>query len=134
MLMGGEMDCFVKISTDGKAVISKAIGEFDKVSYQLIRGKIVESVKNSDAKQILLDIRQAVIAASVIDIYHVTTSSIDMFPAGFRYAIVYSDRTITEENARFGETVARNRGALVKIFRDLSEAKKWLSIPEMECE
>jgi len=127
-----EMDCFVKVSADGKAVISRAVGVLNTASYQLMRSKIVESVKNSNAKQILVDMRQAVVSASVIEIYHVATASIEMFPAGFRYAIVYSDKTITEENARFGETVARNRGALVKIFRDLSDAKKWLAIPEME--
>lgn len=128
------MDCFVKVSSDGKTIICIAEGQLDNADYSLMRNKIVDAVKRCHARHILLDIRQAIVAASVTEIYQATASSIQMFPLGFKYAIVYSEKTMPEENAIFGETVARNRGGLVKIFKDISEAKRWLAIPEIEYE
>jgi hypothetical protein len=128
------MECFMKISSDGKVLIAKAIGALDEAAYLMMRSKIVDSIKNCTAKNILLDIRHAIVAASVVEIYHIVASSVKMFPMGFKYAIVYSDKTISEENAKFGETVARNRGGQLFVFKDISEAKEWLAIPEVEIE
>jgi hypothetical protein len=41
---------------------------------------------------------------------------------------------VSEENAKFGETVARNRGGQLLIFKYISKAKKWLDIHEIESE
>jgi hypothetical protein len=128
------MECFAKVSSDGKAIISKAVGKLDEKTYLLLRNKIADLIKNTNAKHILVDISHAIVAASVMQIYQIAASSLRMFPIGFKYAIVYSEKTMTEENAIFGETVARNRGGLVKVFRDISEAKKWLAITEIESE
>jgi hypothetical protein len=125
------MDCFVKVSSDGKALISTAVGEFDEAAYLLMQSKIVDSIKSCNAKNILIDIRRAVVHASVMEIYQFASSSVKIFPLGYRYAIVYSEKTMSEEDVKFGETVALNRGGLVKVFRNISKAKKWLALLEI---
>jgi hypothetical protein len=128
------MEHFIKVRSHGKALIATAVGEVNEAVYLLMRQEIVESIKTCDAKHILIDIRNAIVHASVMEIYQFTESSLEMFPLGFRYAIVYSEKTMSDEDAIFGETVARNRGAQVQVFRDVSKAKKWLAISEIEYE
>jgi hypothetical protein len=128
------MEHFIKVSPQGKALIATAVGELNETAYLLIRKEIVDSIKICNAKHILIDIRNAIVHASVMEIYQFAESSLKMFPLGFRYAVVYSEKTMSEEDAKFGETVARNRGGQVQVFKDVSEAKKWLAIAEIEHE
>jgi hypothetical protein len=128
------MDHLIKISSDGMTIIANADGKLDETAYLLIRNKIVELIKNCNAKNMLLDIRNAVVKASVMEIYSVASSSVEMFPLGFRYAIVYSEITMSEKDALFGETVVRNRGGQLKVFKDISEAHEWLAISNPQSE
>lgn len=128
------MEHFIKVSPHGKALIATAVGELNETAYLLMRKEIVDSIKICNAKHILIDIRNAIVHASVMEIYQFAESSLKMFPLGFRYAVVFSEKTMSEEDAKFGETVARNRGGQVQVFKDVSEAKKWLAIAEIEHE
>jgi len=128
------MEHFIKVSSHGKAIIATAVGELNEAVYLLMRKEIVDSIKTCNAKHILIDIRNAIVHASVMEIYQFAESSLKMFPLGFRYAVVYSEKTMSEDDAKFGETVALNRGGQVQVFRDISKAKKWLAISEIEYE
>jgi hypothetical protein len=70
----------MKVSSLGKALIATAVGELNEAAYLLIRSKIVESVKICGAKHILIDIRNAIVHTSVMEIYQVATSSAKIFP------------------------------------------------------
>ena len=126
------MEHFVKVFSDGETHIAAAVGELNEAAYLLMRKEIVDSIKTCNAKRILIDIRNAIVHASVMEIYQFAESSLKMFPLGFRYAVVYSEKTMSEEDAKFGETVACNRGGHVQVLRDVSKAKKWLAIAEVE--
>jgi hypothetical protein len=128
------MKFLMKVSSDEKTVIATVEGKLDKASYLSVRNKIFDLLKSINVKHLLIDLRRVIMNASTIEIFKMASSAIETFPLGIKYAIVYSEKTTTEENAKFGETVAVNRGGLVKVFRDISEAKKWLAISRAEFE
>jgi hypothetical protein len=128
------MKFLMKVSSDDKTVISTVEGKLDRASYLSVRNKIFDLLKSTNVKNVLLDLRRVIMNASTIEVFKMASSTIETFPLGIKYAIVYSEKTTTEENAKFGETVAVNRGGLVKVFRDISEAKKWLAISRAESE
>jgi hypothetical protein len=62
---------------------------------------------------------------STIDMYELVSQGHQIGLTGLKIAFV--DRHITQiDNNLFGETVARNRGLLAKVFTDTKEAEAWL--------
>lgn len=62
---------------------------------------------------------------SMIDMYQLVSQGHKIGLTGIKIAFV--DRHISQiNNNLFGETVARNRGILGKVFTDVQEAEKWL--------
>ena len=62
---------------------------------------------------------------STIDMYELVSQGHQIGLTGLKIAFV--DRHLTQiDNNLFGETVARNRGLLAKVFTDTKEAEAWL--------
>jgi hypothetical protein len=62
---------------------------------------------------------------STIDMYELVSQGHQIGLTGLKIAFV--DRHLTQiDNNLFGETVARNRGLLAKVFTDIKEAEAWL--------
>jgi hypothetical protein len=122
------MEYLTEINLDDKMLIVTVIGELDEATYFMMLNKAFNSLKSINAQHILLDISRATVRASTLEVYKMVTSNIEMIHKRRKYAIVYSGNTIQEEYAKFGETVAYNRGWQMRVFRDVSEARKWLAI------
>ncbi len=109
-------------------LVATIIGTVDKNVYLAARGTVISLFKETaTASHILIDIRQAVLRTSVIGIFEIAETSHEVIPSKARYAVVYSSSALAERNGHFGENVAVNRGANLKAFTDIAEAKQWLT-------
>jgi len=62
---------------------------------------------------------------SMVDMYEIVSQGHRIGLTGIKIAFV--ERHASQiDNALFGETVARNRGLLAKVFADVQEAEAWL--------
>lgn len=78
--------------------------------------------------KVLVDLREATLSQTTMDLYDFGSSYGDVFPQDTRVAVVYSpEKTSSSDDAEFAENVARNRGALVRMFTEMGEAIDWLS-------
>ena len=116
----------VEIQLQGQVVMATVVGELDEVNYLSMRGQVRASLVQAGAQGVLLDLRRAVVQASLPGIFNVAASNVEAIPDECKYAIVYSEHTLPEADAQFGETVARNRGAQLRAFSDLAAAQAWL--------
>ena len=105
-------------------------GDIDNSIINKCRMEAAQLAKQHNCMQFLADLREAVSAVSTIDIYQQPqATSAKLASQGqlvhkFRRALVVSEKL---QDAVFFETVARNQGQNVKVFRDIEAAKKWLS-------
>ena len=76
----------------------------------------------------LFDLRKAEINGSLLDTYTAATvpEDVDKSQVKQKIALVYNDK-ITEEE-KFLENVAVNRGYNLRVFNQLEEAMKWLTM------
>ncbi len=90
----------------------------------LIKGS--DAVKANQIYRLLLDIREAEVKTSTLDIYTVTSALADYFPAGTRHAVLQAPDESLKSSGNFFETVAANRGVMARAFSDMEEALAWL--------
>ena len=107
--------------------MATVVGPLDLKDYLSVREGVRSRLETTHAPSVLLDIRSAVLRVSVMEVFDAAASTADVIPHGVRYAIVFSAQTLPIHDARFGENVARNRGAQLKAFTDISRAREWLA-------
>jgi hypothetical protein len=120
------MDFSIEIKPEGNILIATVVGELDEKAYVEMRNQVKASLEKTGAQHILLDLRRCVVQVSMMGVFRTAASNVEIFPPGIKYAVVYSAQTLPEDNAHFGETVARNRGAHFRVFNDMAVAQKWL--------
>ncbi len=125
------MDYSIEIKVEGNILIATVAGELGEKAYLAMRDQVRASLERLGAQHILLDIRHVVLWASLTEIFMTAVSNVGVIPKGTKYAIVYSEQTVSEANAQFGELVARNRGGQLRAFTDMALARGWLSAPDM---
>jgi hypothetical protein len=76
--------------------------------------------------KILFDMRGQKSLASIMDI-HDFAATLPETTHGFKVAIVCMPR---DTDAKYIETVAKNRGAFIKVFHGFDEALDWLAPPD----
>ena len=79
------------------------------------------------ARGFLVDVRNAQIHMSTIELYDFFTTLQEMFAPGTKHAVVYSPETNDLSDIAFGENVSANRGIMLKMFSQKDEAMTWLS-------
>lgn len=127
MDQGKSMDWSLETKTENGILVATIVGTLDQYAYLSARDKVLSLFKESaGTHHILFDIRRAVLNISTMGVFEVAASSPVVLPPMTRYAVVYSSKTLPEEDCHFGENVAANRGALLKSFTDIAEAKQWL--------
>jgi hypothetical protein len=84
--------------------------------------------KESGICLILVDLRNAEVQMSTMDIFAVNASHAEVLPGPMRHAILRApDLPLREaEDAEFAETVAFNNGVDVRFFTEHAEAIQWL--------
>ena len=98
----------------------------DAITMQTEIEYLEDLVKHCDAvqcKRIMLR-RDIPVMLSTTDLYFATTRFAEIIP-GLRVAIV-NPHAGNDPGAKFAEVVGRNRGALLRLFKDEDEAERWL--------
>jgi hypothetical protein len=102
-----------------------------KIENLMVRG-IMEAVGSTGSTRVLLDIRELQYELTMSRIFERTQEVLkqreEFKHVSRKVAILYpsADPKI-DENSRFFETVARNRGLPYRAFRDMESALEWLT-------
>jgi len=106
-------------------------GLIDREAINKSRIEAARLAKQHNCFSVLADLREATSTISLMEIYDLPQTTSEVLSASgiqahqFKRAIVVA---LDLDNASFFETVSRNRGHNVRLFRDMEEAKKWLSV------
>ncbi len=99
-------------------------GEFDAPALSEATGQMVELIRETGCSQILMDHRQATPRLSVLEQYERPERAASLgVPKSARIALVHNG---SREVYDFIETVAVNRGFVLKTFERVVPAKDWL--------
>ena len=100
-------------------------GEFDAQVLSRSTAKLAEEISRHNCSQILMDHRDATPKLPIVDIYNRPEIAASLgVQRSNRIALIYSRG---EADYRFLETVARNKGFMVRVFKDIDEGIKWLN-------
>jgi len=86
-------------------------------------------VRQQNLAGILVDLREADVRFSSSQLFELSSSHAEMFPALTRHALLVSVEQEKELQAdlKFSENVAVNRGVTQRTFTDPDDARRWLS-------
>ena len=76
--------------------------------------------------RVLADITETTSSVPTTEAYAVCSHLAEVFDPGVRIALVYSPERVPAPNARFAETVAMNRGVMLRAFSEADVARKWI--------
>ena len=82
--------------------------------------QVIQIRKETKCSQVLVDARQQNKLLDTMELYEFGSS----LPSEYQFAVITSDNTLNDPY--FLETVARNRGKPVQLFRTFKEALGWL--------
>ena len=117
-------DFSVRYDPEEEIVRVEMVGEFDAQTLSASTMAMVEEMQRSSCTRVLLDHRQATPKLSVVEQYRRPEIAASLgVPRLSRIAIVYKE---SQEAYAFIETVAVNRGLIVKVFQVPEEALEWL--------
>ncbi len=119
------MPFHVKYDSKIDCVVTTITGNIDKSLIDDFFVEVGKIVAENNCRQILSDVRDAKIIASVADIYNMAKSIKSKgILTSLRRAIVISK---DHKDYTFWETVCYNQGhQMVKIFQNYEQAKDWL--------
>ena len=84
-------------------------------------------MKSHCLERTLVDMSETVSPSpGTYDVFDFNASHYEVFPPGSRVAVVIPPRSDMKQQAAFGETVAQNRGTLMRIFVEREPALAWL--------
>lgn len=102
-------------------------GKMSQEDAEQARLKAAALCAEHGASLLLADLSAAVIPDDPAGLFEFNASHYDVLPAGTRIATVVSPATDPAGVLPFGETVAYNRGILLGLFPDRTQALAWLS-------
>jgi hypothetical protein len=98
-------------------------GELTKDSIDMLRGEVIEIIRNTNAKAVLCDVRNAKGPQDITEAYYRSRS----LPADVKIrpsAVV--ERSENWDYKSFYEATAANAGHILKWFTDIESARTWL--------
>ncbi len=123
----------VRYDEQYRCVEIKLCGGVDMAAITALRSEVMALVQTHRCMRLLVDMRDAVSETSTMDIFdQQERTSEDLANLGiawhqFWHAFVVGDE---QEDVRFYENVAGNRGHVVRVFSSIEEAKQWLVLQE----
>lgn len=88
------------------------------------RREFSELAKSSGVRRVLADVARVIGNISTFDTYEFSSSHHEYLPADIKIAVLIKNDQ--ENDARFAEDVATNRGINIKMFTDKNDALRWL--------
>jgi hypothetical protein len=117
-----------EIDTLDNLVFVRSTGYDENLEEVVAYGQaILEACVSSGCNRLLCDERGLEYRLGTADIYDHANMMAERAPALGRAAIVCDPAC--GEDAEFWETVAVNRGLMVRMFMDIDEARRWLGVP-----
>lgn len=107
----------VEITHTGQMTINEATNS---------RNEAAAVMTDRDLKKVLADVSAAEHSTSTADMFKFNASHYEVFPPHTRLAVVIPPDPANTEPAEFAKTVAVNRGIMMRIFLDKSDAMSWL--------
>ncbi len=113
-----------RIFYDKKAGVIKvdSYGKITKETIMTSLKKVKEIEREIGTKNVLVDTRKETTFPDITEIYELG----DHFPVVTKFAILVSSKQATEEGIKFIETIARNKGVSMQIFKSEEKALEWL--------
>lgn len=106
-------------------LLVKAAGRDDDVNDVIQYGQaLIEAAVQAGCTRVLCDERELEYAIGTLDIYQSASMIAQTAPHIARVAIVCNPQFLKE--GEFWETVAVNRGLMVRMFTEMEEARDWL--------
>jgi hypothetical protein len=98
-------------------------GEVDLTDSRMTLTEIRDAAHSANLQRVVIDVSNVQGELSTMERFEMGSSIAEVF-AGIRVAIVIPDALRHPSN--FGENVAVNSGAILKLFADLESARCWL--------
>ena len=117
------MHCELSVLPGGRVVLSSPSGPTTVQDRVRNRKKTVQFSQENNINKILVDMRGQTSLSNAVDI-HDFGETMPETTRGFQIAIVC---TPGDTDAQFIETVAKNRGAFIKLFHSFDKALDWLT-------
>jgi hypothetical protein len=110
----------------GDVLYVKATGQDDDLeSVQRYGQALIAEAMAAGCRDVLVDETELVYSLGVLDTYELARFLSESAPLLARVAIVYKSEQ--HADAAFWETVAVNRGLMVRIFPSVAEAETWMA-------
>lgn len=125
------MEYVIEQSEDQRLIIAKAKGEWDsETDNQMVR-EMMNMVVQTGVRKILLDMRTLQFDFSVLRIFERAQEMRDqrrtVEMVSSKVALVYTSTSAKlEEDMRFFENAAQNRGLPYRSFHNIDDARLWL--------
>jgi hypothetical protein len=120
----------LRFHPDKKIVLLRHTGQLTMEDALQARAAAVPWLNEIGLWRLLADIREAELSLSLAELFSFNASHAEAFPKGTRIACVFSPDKARLEDVQFSETVAQNRGAMLRVFVQEPEALDWLTAPE----
>ena len=119
------MDFIVEHLREGDMVFTKVTGELTREGVELIVSEQSKLAKEKDCAKFLTDLSETEVLLDTMDLFETPSIYAKLeLPQWGRKAIVYSKDHSQKE---FFLNVLSNRGWMVRVFKNLEEAKEWLA-------
>ena len=112
----------IVVSADGGLVRLTVGGPYSRAHLTRLLHRIVTETAAHGIPRALVDARSVALNLSTIARYEIGVQIADAIGRGIRVAMLLVPAVVD----RFAETVARNRGATVRVFTDEAAALQWL--------
>jgi len=118
----------VKIIADGSIIQITYFGDVTFTSANASREEASAIAFQHGIKSFLVDLNQAQVVASVLELYEFHSQNPQILPLATRIAIVHARNNWSEglSQAQFSENLDINRGIARKAFKKRSDAVTWL--------
>ncbi len=114
----------VHYSSESDCLIGTFEGNLNRNSMRPYLAEVVKMANRHVCHRFLNDLRKAIVEFTVTDFYEISMRSVSgEFDRSWKRAIVVVEAT---SDLAFFETVASNRGLILKVFEDMDEALEWL--------
>jgi hypothetical protein len=114
----------VKLVKDAKYVSVLLMGEVSRNDLENSRDEANLALTANGWNRLYVEVTRGNPRLSVMEHFKFTSEHQSSFAAGVRMALVHRPDELVD--FRFIETVAQNRGVIMKLFRDKIQALSWL--------
>ncbi len=125
------MDFTIELVKDQKIVFAVAKGEWDSTTDNSMIYKVMEMVDETGAQMVLLDIRGLSFNFPIVQVFErakeMREQRRQFGKVSAKAAIVFTPEPKTEQDMKFFENAARNRGLPYRTFNDFENAMAWLT-------